>query len=255
LFVSLLGDLIFCVRSRVFHGSIIPLYAHILGVEPQKQSQKFSGGNKMPVQEFALDATGSQRIQVHWASDSDPASVLLNSSLFGSLATLEERTAGKDFTLPDGSSLHVRFVNNQPQALRNGYPLAVAPTVSKISSQRKRGGCLTTWLILNLVVVSGLTLLYFLDIAGSAVLGSSASISPGVFLLFALLGCVGIVGLSALLAWKKWGFYLVALYVVLNIVLAFPLGLFNGIRTFTPLIGLAALYYLLRRNDVWEHLT
>ena len=133
--------------------------------------------------------------------------------------------------------------------------LAVALAVSKTSSQRKRGGCLTTWLILNLVVVSGLTLLYFLDIAGSAVLGSSASISPGVFLLFALLGCVGIVGLSALLAWKKWGFYLVALYVVLNIVLAFPLGLFNGIRTFTPLIGLAVLYYLLRRNDVWEHLT
>ena len=209
----------------------------------------------MPVQEFALDATASQRIQVHWASDSDPASVLLNSSLFGSLATLEERTAGKDFTLPDGSSLHVRFVNNQPQVLRNGYPLAVALAVSKTSSQRKRGGCLTTWLILNLVLVSGLTLLYFLDIAGSAVLGSSASISPGVFLLFALLGCVGIVGLSALLAWKKWGFYLVALYVVLNIVLAFPLGLFNGIRTFTPLLGLAALYYLLRRNDAWEHLT
>jgi hypothetical protein len=208
----------------------------------------------MPVQDFALDPAATHRVQVHWASDTEPATVMVNRSILGSLGTVAERRMGKDFTLPDGSMLHVRFVNGQPQAFRNGYPLAIAPAIPETSVlQKKRGGCLTTWLILNLVAASLIAIGYFLQFLGS-IMGST-SLRPIAPLIFLLIACIGIIGISALLAWKKWGFYLIVFYVVINFVAAFLLGLFNGYVTFfTPFIGLAILYYLLRRNDVWEQL-
>ncbi len=210
----------------------------------------------MPVQDFALDPMGNHRVQVHWASESDPVTALLNGSVLGSLATPDERAAGKDFILPDGSFLHIRFVNDQPQVFRNGYPLATAPVITVPASQRKRGGCLTTWLIFNLVGIGVFTILNFLAFLGSMA-SNDSSLPPWVFLAFGLIGCVGIVGLSLLLGWKKWGFYLVALYVACNIALTFPFGLIDSthLRAFTPLVGLAILYYLLRRNNIWEQMT
>ena len=209
----------------------------------------------MPVQDFALDPMGNHRVQVHWASESDPVTALLNGSVLGTLATPDERAAGKDFMLPEGSYLHVRFVNDQPQAFRNGYPLTIAPAIVEPASLRKRGGCLTTWLILNLVVISLFTILYFLSFL-SSLSNDNLSLLPWAYIALGLIGCVGIVGVSFLLGWKKWGFYLVASYVLCNFALAFPLGLVNGNpRVFTPLVGLAILYFLLRRNDVWEQLT
>jgi hypothetical protein len=211
---------------------------------------------KMPIQDFFLDSTGAQRIQVHWNSDGSKASLLLNSSIYGSLDTPEELAGGKDFKMPDGSILHVRLVNNQPQVLRNGFPLTTAPAAveSVPLTDRKLGGCLTVWIILNLAMISLSTLLYGLAFLGSAITGDS-SVSPLVFLVFTLLGFAGIAGLILLLFWRKIGFYLVLLYVLLNFALSFPLGLFNkDPRIFLPLIGGAILYYWLRRNDVWEKL-
>lgn len=207
----------------------------------------------MSVKEFALDPMGSHRIQVHWLSDNEPVTILLNGSQFGSLTTLTERTTGRDFTLPDGSLLHIRFVENQPQAFRNGFPLAAAaPIADPIPTPRRRGGCLTAWLILNLVSMGIITLLNLIAIFGAISLGD-AGLAFGA-LLFVLLGIVGMTGISILLLWKKWGFYLVVVYVIGSIVLSFPLGLVD-FRTFTPLIGLVILYYILRRTNVWAHLT
>ncbi len=209
----------------------------------------------MPVQDFALDAAATQRIQIHWSTDSEPATVLLNGKILGSLANGQERIVGKDFVLQDSSLLHIQFFENGPQAWLNRLPLAPVAAVADPLPQKKRGGCLTAWLILNLVVVCLFTGLYLLASFG-ALVSSNTTLPAWIFLLFTLLGIIGIVGLSMLLAWKKIGFYLVAAYVLLNFGLAFPLGLFNGNpRTFTPLIGLAVLYILLRRNSVWEHLT
>jgi hypothetical protein len=212
----------------------------------------FFGGKKVPVQDFALDAQNN-RIQVHWSFEDGPVSVMLNRSVICTLAVAEDRSIGKDFTLPDNSILHVQFYGNQPQVFRNGYPLTpVEQAATEPMAVKKRGGCLTTWIILNLVAISIFTLTYFLAVFGAS-LSPATGISPVIFLIYGLLGCVGIFGLAMLLAWKKWGFYLIALYVVANIPLAFAFGLVNY-ETFTPLIGLAVLYYLLRRNQVWEHL-
>lgn len=214
----------------------------------------------MAVQEFALDAAAAHRVQIQWTSDTEPATVLLNGSILGTLATPEERAAGKDFPLPDASTLHVRFAPDAhgPQVFRNGVPLAPAsaPALSAAApisdAQRKRGGCLTTWLIFNLVVIILFTVIYLLAAIG-ATTNASAAVPAWVFLVFALLGCVGIAGLIALLTWRKWGFYLIVFYVVCNILISIPLGLID-FRSFTPLIGVGILYYLLRRNDVWEKL-
>jgi hypothetical protein len=208
----------------------------------------------MPVQDFALDAAAMHRIQVHWASDNEPATVMVNRSILGSLTTLEERMVGKNFTLPDGSMLFVRFMNGQPEAFRNGYPLAIAPAIPETSVlQKKRGGGLTFWLVANLVLIIFYTIVYFLALIGSMV--SSTSSRPLAYLVFMLIGCVGIVGIGMLFAWKKWGFYLIVLFVVANFLAAILLGLFNGYVTFfLPFVALATLYYRLHRNDVWQQL-
>jgi hypothetical protein len=206
----------------------------------------------MPVQDFALDAQNN-RIQVHWSFEDGSVSIMLNHSVIGMIATLEVRTAGKDITLSDNSVLHVQFSDNQPQVFRNGYPLTpVEQAATEPISPKKRGGCLTTWIILNLVVISIFTLIYFLAIFGATHTAITTR-NPVEFLVYGLLGCFGIFGFVLLLLWKKWGFYLVVLYVIGNIPLAFLFGLVNY-ETFSPLIGLAVLYYLLRRNDVWKHL-
>ncbi len=208
----------------------------------------------MPVQDFALDPAATHRVQVHWASDAEPATVMVNRSILGSLSTVAERMTGKDFTLPDGSTLHVRFVNGQPQAFRNGYPLAIAPAIPETSVlQKKRGGGLTLWLIVNLVIIIFYTAVYFLALIGSIL--SSASSRPLTYLVLMLIGCVGIVGIGMLFAWKKWGFYLIVFFVVANFIAAILLGLFNGYVTFfLPFVAVALLYYRLNRNDVWQQL-
>ncbi|MDQ2906523.1 MAG: hypothetical protein M3Y81_23660, partial [Chloroflexota bacterium] len=146
----------------------------------------------MSVQEFALDASAAHRVQVQWTSDTEPATVLLNGSILGALATPEERAAGKDFPLPDASTLYVHFApdGHGPQVFRNGMPLSLASAVSAMpamsaasnvpDAQRKRGGCLTTWLIFNLVVIILFTVIYLLAAIG-ATTNASAAVPAWVF--------------------------------------------------------------------------
>ncbi len=141
----------------------------------------------MPVQDFALDAQNN-RIQVHWSFEDGPVSVMLNRSVIGTIATREERMTGKDITLPDNSVLHVQFSDNRPQVFRNGYLLTpVEQTAAEPLSPKKRGGCLTTWITLNLVVISIFTLIYFLAIFGTTHTAIT-SINPVEFLVYGLPG-------------------------------------------------------------------
>jgi hypothetical protein len=204
----------------------------------------------MSKQDFALDAVATQRITIDWTAETEPATVLLNGTVLGMLITVEEKLAGKDFILPDNSPLHVQFFNGHPQVYRAGVPLV--PVAGVPDKQRKRGGCLTTWLILNLVVIVILTGLNFLATLG-AMASNKVSTPPLAFLLLGIMGIVGIVGLSLLLAWKKVGFYLVAGYVVCDIVISVIFG-FIAANTFTPLIGVGILYFWLNRSGVWENL-
>lgn len=212
----------------------------------------------MPVLEFALDPGAQHRIQVHLSAE-QPASatVLLNRSILGSL-TSDEQSAGKNFLLPDNSVLHVRIVNGQPQVSRAGYPLPPidsnaaheidsSPAALAREREKKLGGFLIAWLILNLVVIGGVTMLHFLATLGAIAIG----VSPLEYLLFSLLGVVGMVGISLIFFWKKIGFYLTAAYVILGVLLSFPLGLLIA-PSFIPLVSVATLYVYLNRSGVWE---
>ena len=212
----------------------------------------------MPVVEFALDSSAEHRIQVHLPTKQPaPVTVMLNRSILGSMSS-EEQPAGKDFRLPDNSFLQVRIMNGQPQVSRAGYPLAsvdatmaskadLSPAAQALERDKKLGGCLITWLILNLVVIGYLTLLNILTIFGAIAKG----ISPGVSVLFSLLGVVGIVGLSFIFLWKKLGFYLAVAYVVLGFLLSIPFGLLD-VRSFVPLVSIVILYVYLNRSGVWD---
>ena len=214
----------------------------------------------MPVVEFTLDPRAQHRIQVH-RSDEQSASmtVLLNGSILGSLDPAEQ-SAGKDFRLPDNSLLNVRIVNGQLQVSRGGVLLPtvdaatanvdVSPAAQARQRDKKLGGCLITWLILNLVIIGGLTLLYFLAIFGAMATG----ISPLPFLLFGLLGIVGLVGISLIFFWKKVGFYLTVAYVLLDLLLSIPFGLLD-VRSFIPLIAVAILFIYLNRSGIWQKMS
>ena len=213
----------------------------------------------MPVIEFALDSTASYRIQVHQPDEQPaPVTVLLNRSILGSLDPVEQNT-GKDFRLPDNSVLNVRIANGLLQVSRNGLPLQpvdastenidLSPAAQAQLRSKKLGGCLITWLILNLVVIGSLTLLYFLAIFGATTAGTS----PLPFLLLGLTGIVGLVGISMIFFWKKVGFYLTVIYVVLDLVLSIPFGL--DVRSFIPLIAVAILYIYLNRSGIWQKMS
>lgn len=218
----------------------------------------------MPVQEFALDASGSQRVQVHWTPESSVATVMLNNNALGALATPEERMIGKDFILPDSSLLQVRFANEQPQVWRNGAPLTLVGMPNSaygygtaIQPAKKRGGCLTAWLIFDMVVAAILAVVSLLAFIGAQSQGYAASVSI-LFLISALLNIADIIGLAMLFRWKKIGFYIIAAGVICNIPLTF-ISISQGLSTnyasaFTPIIGLGVLYFILKRTNVWQHL-
>lgn len=212
----------------------------------------------MPIVEFALDSTAQQRIQVHLPDVQPEAmTVLLNRSILGSL-TPDEQIAGKDFRLPDNSAVQVRVVNGQPQVSRAGYLLSPVDAASlktldvspAAQARKKLGGCLVAWLVLNLLVIGGLTVIYLLAIFGSLATGTS----PLPFLLFSLLGIMGLVGISLIFFWKKVGFYLTAAYVVLGILLSIPFG-YLDVRSFIPLISVAILYVYLNRSSIWDQMS
>ncbi len=222
----------------------------------------------MPIQDFTLNAEGMQRVQVFWNSESEPATVRLDDKVIGLLNTARERAEGKDFTLPDASTLRVRFVNNQAQVTRNGSPLGgirrVVRTVKRPPEGKKLGGCLTTWLVVMLIGSGSNIMTNFLLFSG-VTKSQVFQQSPAFLLLYLLLNCAEIVCAIALLSWKKWGFYLFVSLALSNLGIyylehifdnrPFPSGAGINILTFIlPFIGVGVLYWLLRRNQVWEQL-
>ena len=206
----------------------------------------------MPILEFALDASALSRVQVHINTHQGPVSVMLNRNAIGSLTTLEEQTSGKDFHLPDSSILRVQILNGHPQAWRNGRPLLLAsvpeplPVVDE-EPRGRMGGGVTALFILNLLVIGGLCIWFFV----AALLGIPMSKMVLPFLLSSLLALVGLAGVFALLAWKRWGFYLAVCYAIANFALAITSGIIDY-RTFIPLAALALLFLALNSSGIWH---
>src|SRR5438874_1826494 len=97
----------------------------------------------MPIEEFALDTTGTRRVQVSRETDlvREYLIVLLDRSIIGHVSQ-EELITGREFPLPDGSILKVQLVNNQTQVLRNGQHLhrMTAIEVSKVDARSEASG-------------------------------------------------------------------------------------------------------------------
>lgn len=77
----------------------------------------------MPVQEFALDQTGANRVQIFQGNNGEDITILVNKSIIGSISNRQELEFGRQFMLKDGSSLTIRSVKNQYLVLKNGQPL------------------------------------------------------------------------------------------------------------------------------------
>lgn len=76
----------------------------------------------MPILEFALDITGTRRVQTFWEAGKGDLKLLLNGSIIGSISQ-EELVWGRAFPLADGSVLKIQAVNNQLLVTRNGQLL------------------------------------------------------------------------------------------------------------------------------------
>lgn len=213
----------------------------------------------MSVVEFALDPAAQHRVQLHIPTEQATITVMLNSSILGSL-TPQEQGTGKDFRLPDNSPLHVRIFQGQPQVFRDGYPLpAIDPKAPVVDTSpaalaqehnKKLGGCLIVWLVLNIVIIGGAALLSFVAALSSVTTGES----PLTFLLTGLLGSIGVIGLSLIFFWKKLGFYIVAGYVFVNTLNLILFHLFNALAL-TPVVTTIILYVYLNRSGIWQKMS
>ena len=205
----------------------------------------------MPILEFALDATSPYRVQVHLNTHQGPVSVMLNRSVLGSLITIEEQHAGKEFRLPDSSLLRVSINDGQAQAWRNGQPLQLTsiPTgpLALEHEERHWSSGVMALLVLNILAASVLMIWFALQ--AYFVTPSSRLFLP--LLEAVLVSLFGLIGLFVFLAWKKWGLYLVVCYVVVNMALTILFGMIDY-RTFIPLVALILLYASLRSSGLWH---
>jgi len=116
------------------------------------------------------------------------------------------------------------------------------------STERKRGGCLTTFLILMLIA-NPLTGLYYL-LAGSTVRQSLPNLPAWAIPVLALLAFANLVFALAIWKWKKWGVYgFVGSAFVAFLVNLISIGILGSLF---GLVGVAILAFLLR--SVWNQM-
>lgn len=206
----------------------------------------------MPVLEFALDTSALYRIQIHVNTRQGPVSVMLNQNVLGSLATLQEQTTGKDFRLPDNSTLRVRVLNGHPQAWRDGHPLlltSVSGSLPELSQEEKRksmGTGTLAFLILNALILGVLSVSFFV----------SAFTTLNLSLLFVLLSLMFLAALGslfALLTWRKWGLYLTGFLLIVSFILALLSGVLD-FRFFAALAVFLLFSAYLRTNAIWRQM-
>lgn len=123
----------------------------------------------MALQEFALDATGSNRVQIsrEGSPDGEQFYVLLNRSMLGTITAEEARLTGREFRLPDGSTLRVQSIENQIQVLRNGQallPATAAPQQTLVlppkTLRRFRGACGAVFLVGFVNLLLGIVVMF-----------------------------------------------------------------------------------------------
>ncbi len=111
---------------------------------------------------FALEPGGEKRLQVSWKGLYKETSVYFDDQLVGTIQGQKALTTGQDFTLIDGSTLHVQLVskvfNTELQVLRNGQPL---PGSASDPQARLKGAYTITYFIAGLNLVLGIVATLF----------------------------------------------------------------------------------------------
>jgi hypothetical protein len=111
---------------------------------------------------FALEPGGEKRLQVSWKGMYKETSVFLDDQLVGTIQGQKALAAGQDFTLIDGSVVHVQLVtkvfNTELQVLRNGQPL---PGSATDPQARLKAAYIITYFIAGLNLVLGLVATLF----------------------------------------------------------------------------------------------
>ena len=77
----------------------------------------------MPIQEFALNAAGTKRVQFFQDDEERNSTILLDRVILGSISSKDELIAGREFPLTDGSILRVQLVNDQVRMMKDGQAL------------------------------------------------------------------------------------------------------------------------------------
>lgn len=81
----------------------------------------------MPKRKFALVRGEAKRLQISWQGTWKNCRILLDGQEVGVLADKSELQKGRDFALPDGSTLHIQLTKKL-EILRNGKPVSGSPT-------------------------------------------------------------------------------------------------------------------------------
>lgn len=124
------------------------------------------------------------------------------------------------------------------------------PPQINFSSQKKRHGCLTAWLILLMIANPVSALIYILG-------GNSYSYLPGWYVpLVIILSLLNLTSAIALFKWKKWGFWTISAVTVIMFFINLSIGL-GFASSVSGLVGIAILYGVLNignENKGWPQL-
>jgi len=116
----------------------------------------------MPKQMYALEPGGPKQLEISWKGMWKDFTVKLDDQVIGGLSGQKELKAGKQFTLPDGSTLSTQLVQKMSsaelQVLRNGQPL---PGSSSDPESRLKNAYGMVFFVAGLNIVLGLIAVLF----------------------------------------------------------------------------------------------
>ena len=111
----------------------------------------------MPKQTYAVEPGGPKQLEISWKGMWKDFTVKFNDQVLGTLSGQKELKAGRQFALPDGSTLSVQLVQKfssaELQVLRNGQPL---PGSSSDPESRLKNAYGIVFFVAGLNIVLGL---------------------------------------------------------------------------------------------------
>ena len=119
----------------------------------------------------------------------------------------------------------------------------------------ERHGCVTTWLVIMLILNAIISLAYLLMASG--VMRKSLLLSPTTLIILALAGALNVVLSIMLLSWRKIAFYGFAIMAICTFVFNISIGI-SIVGSLLGLSGIVILYgvFQIKKNGVaaWDYL-